>query len=198
VRRRVGEEGDELSELEERAWPAVSQHQGERRRSVSANVDEMDPKPVDVGAEMGKLVEPAFLSAPIETVVPVGHQVLEISKIRAVVPTAVAHLIRPSRSSQTLPEVTKGRLRDFNGERLHGRLLRCHLEAHGRAGSPVRLPSSKRDWQPTPDRSRFVGWARAEHWTATVFDECGCSPAKACCPPIARATRSTNLETGGR
>ncbi len=68
----VGQWTDQVRKLHERAGPAV--HQQERHRVLVRGpfVDEVHVDAVDVGLEVVELVEPSLLSAPVESVLPIG------------------------------------------------------------------------------------------------------------------------------
>jgi hypothetical protein len=72
--RRVGEQGDDLVELEHRARPAVREQQRHRRRALTLLVNEVH---IDAGQGHGELrerIELGLLRAPVEAPAPIVHQ----------------------------------------------------------------------------------------------------------------------------
>src|SRR5439155_281741 len=66
--------------------------------SFAALVDEMDAYAIDVGAKLRILIELRLLCSPVERVLPVVHQLLQIPYVRAIVPACSLHFVGPARA----------------------------------------------------------------------------------------------------
>ena len=87
VRRRVGERPEDVEELDDRpGHPCVTTNGSAPMRRSS--VDEVQVLTVDLGLELRPLVETRFGCAPVELVLPVRAELLEIGELGAVVPSA--------------------------------------------------------------------------------------------------------------
>ena len=62
-------------------------NQWHRVGAFSLFVDKMNSKPVNVSLEMGERIDELFLGAPIELGFPVIHQLLDVIKVAAVIPS---------------------------------------------------------------------------------------------------------------
>ena len=107
---RIGQQGDDPGEPPERIRPAMTQQQRQRRRPVPLHVDEVHVEIAHLGHELRKLVDGLLLGPPVEPVPPVGHQLLQVPEVGAVLPgpRRARNLIRPphppsraARSSRT-------------------------------------------------------------------------------------------------
>ena len=74
----ISQQRNHLDHLEERARPAMCEKNGQRFRSLTALMNEMDTKTINISAKLRKLIEPCLLCSPIELILPVRHQGLEI------------------------------------------------------------------------------------------------------------------------
>ena len=130
----IRERAHQVHELDERAWPSVGEQERHRVGVGRAYVDEVHVQPVDRGGEVIELVEAAFLGAPVEAVLPVGKQVLQIGAIGAVLPGLTRPRVREARAREPLPQVRQrgvghrdterpNRLGVARGRRLHRRTL---------------------------------------------------------------------------
>ena len=156
---RVAERLDDLDELDDRARPAVGQHERERVGLGGAGVHDMDPETADVGAELRQIIEARLGRTPVVVVGPVAAQVLDERKrdpLRPVrCPTVADGLaLGPARAAQPGSEVVEVGVRDGEAER--GQLHPAHPDTDGPGGPSVRTPrgSSMRD-RPTS------GWSRS-------------------------------------
>jgi len=121
---RIREGPDHLVHFVEAARPAVGQHERQRLGSLSLDVDEVDSQPVDLGPELGKLVEEAFLDSPIESIAPIGDELLRISEVGPIVPARIRHGVRPTHHGESPPQVLEDGIGDVYPERLHEPALR--------------------------------------------------------------------------
>ena len=64
----VGQRADDFDELDDRAWPAVGDDQRQRARFGRADVQEVHVLAVDDRRELGELVQPGLLGAPVISV----------------------------------------------------------------------------------------------------------------------------------
>mgnify|MGYP001239275468 CR=1 FL=1 len=74
-------------------------------RPLAAFVNEVDAKAIDFRAKVLKAVEPRLLCPPIEMMVPISHQALEIPQICAILPVGFLYLIRPTGTLALYPTV---------------------------------------------------------------------------------------------
>jgi hypothetical protein len=81
-------------------------------------VDEVDAQVPELRSELVEAVQPALLSAPIESIRPVRDQAAEVREIGALLPRPAWRLIRPPRPSQPRHEVPKDLIRNLYRERL--------------------------------------------------------------------------------
>src|SRR6185369_5305577 len=102
---RVGERADDLLELRDRARPAVSDDERERRWAGAPRVDEMDAEPADGGAEVRKPVQTRLGGAPVVAVAPVGDQLPHVGELRSVVPARAGDLVGEARARQALAQI---------------------------------------------------------------------------------------------
>jgi hypothetical protein len=71
---RIRQHRDQLDEPIERIGITVSEDQGKWCRTFAARVNEVNSRTVHCGLEMLELIQPALLLAPVETLLPVPHQ----------------------------------------------------------------------------------------------------------------------------
>src|SRR5438105_14977206 len=108
----------------------------------------MDPHPVDVGAEVVELVQPALLLAPVEPVCPVREHVAQIRDVRALIPPGIWQLLGPARVPDTRSQVVEALLLLIDREGLH-----VHR----------RLPLSP-TWTCVGNSCRYVRTMRLSRW----------------------------------
>jgi hypothetical protein len=84
--RGIAEGADDLDELGDGAWPAVSDDQRQCIGLGRADVQEVDVLPVDGGGELGEPVEPGFLGAPVVGAAPVLGQLSQVLEGDAAAP----------------------------------------------------------------------------------------------------------------
>ena len=86
-------------------------------------MEEVDALAVDFRRGRFERVEACLLRAPVERVLPVGEQRLEVSELGAHLPADAGELIRKARPREALAEVVENGLGDVDGR---GRELECH------------------------------------------------------------------------
>src|SRR5258708_4023672 len=94
--RRIGQERDNLEHLKERARPARGDNYGQWFRPMAAFMKEVDAEAIDFSAKLRKVIEPCLLRSPVELILPVSHQGLEIIQVRPIIPASPLNLIGPS------------------------------------------------------------------------------------------------------
>ena len=82
-------------------------------------MDEVEVFAVDLGLELRPRVETGLGGAPVEVVLPVRAQLLQVRELGAVVPTRVIELSGPARARQPITEI---------GEHVVG-----HIDPEGRS-----------------------------------------------------------------
>ena len=90
-------------------------------------MDEVHPLAVDRGLELRPLVDAGLGRAPVELVVPVPAQLLQIRKLGAVAPSRIVELRGPTSARETLPKIREHSVGNVDLERRnHGSIV-----AHG-------------------------------------------------------------------
>ncbi|MCZ7566403.1 MAG: hypothetical protein M5U08_23525 [Burkholderiales bacterium] len=130
--RRIGEHRDQLEELHDRAGPAVQEQERHRVRSAALLVDEMQVGAGDRNGELAQGVQPRFLRAPVESLVPVFRERPHVCHAGAGRPRRERRLVRKAGAREALAQV---------GERLVGN---AELERRQHAG---RHAISLRRWR---------------------------------------------------
>src|ERR1700729_3467997 len=93
----IAERADDLHELHERSRPSVRENDRQRVPVRRVYMDEVNAKPVDLGAVLGEGVDASFEPAPVMLVAPVGDQRLGLLEGYALRPVADGFLLRPPR-----------------------------------------------------------------------------------------------------
>ena len=88
-----------------------------------ADVQEVDALAVDGGRELREGVEPRFLGAPVEAVLPVGDEFGEVGLADAVVPAGAGEFAGPAGFGEAVVQLVEVRLGDVDAERIHDRSL---------------------------------------------------------------------------
>ena len=78
---------------------------GHRVGSLALLMNEVNALPLDGGVEVGEGIQAGLGLAPVKAVLPVGHQLLDVVQIGAVVPLGAGDLVRPAHVIQPVPEV---------------------------------------------------------------------------------------------
>ena len=112
----VRQQGDDLVHLEEGPRPTVGDDQGQGVRSLSLLVDEVDLPAVYRRLEVGEAVDQRLLLPPVEVVLPVLDQLLDVVHIGAVLPPDARQLIGPAGALQPPLQIIQHRIGDFNLE----------------------------------------------------------------------------------
>ena len=79
-----------------------------------ARVDEVDRLPVDVGAEVGELVQARLLRAPVVRVAPVRHQLAQVVDRDPVLPAGVLDLVGEAGLREAVAQVVEDRVVDVD------------------------------------------------------------------------------------
>ena len=90
----------------------------QRVRSLAALVNEVDAQAIDVSAKVGKVVEHLLLRPPVEFVLPVGFQALQVVQVGARVPACPFNLIGQAGAGLAVTEVVNDDLSNGDGEGL--------------------------------------------------------------------------------
>ena len=117
VRDRIGERADDLVELDDRARPAVGDHERQRVRLRGPHVEEVDAEAVELGAELRERVEARLGRPPVVLRRPVRAQLLHVRERDALRPVVDGLGLGPAGASQPLPEVDEILVRDVDAER---------------------------------------------------------------------------------
>jgi len=75
---RISEQRDKWQQLDERTGPAMGQDQGNPAPLSRPLMHEVDVDAIDLAPKLRKLVEPGLLGAPVNGVLPVVYQLLEL------------------------------------------------------------------------------------------------------------------------
>ena len=123
VRGRIGQRSDDLEELDNRAGPAMSDHQRQRVDDRGTHVQKMDPEPVDLGPKLRKSIKPSLPRTPVIRRSPVVTQIFQISERDSLRPVHYGLLLRPARPREASSQISELLLpdRDFKW---------CDLVAH--------------------------------------------------------------------
>ncbi|MCY1231635.1 hypothetical protein D9M72_440920 [compost metagenome] len=105
---RVGQRGDDVQQLKDRARPAMGHDQRKCILMARAYVDEMNIQPVDVGQELRKRVKLSFRFAPIIAGLPVSHEVLERLLLDALGAILDGRAVGPARRRETASQIREG------------------------------------------------------------------------------------------
>src|SRR5438270_4644210 len=92
----IGQQRDDFDHFKEGAGPAVGDDNREWVGSPSVFVNEVDAEAIDLGAKVCELIECGLLRSPIETMLPVCQERLEIVEVRPILPASSLNLIGPS------------------------------------------------------------------------------------------------------
>ena len=92
----IGERLDDLVKLDDRARPAVGDHQGKRVGVGRARVDEVDAEAVDLGLELGEAIEPRLALAPVVLLGPVAADLLHVGQGNPLGPVVHGLGLRPA------------------------------------------------------------------------------------------------------
>ena len=110
----VAERPDHVEELHDRAGPAVDQQQRSGIGLRGPDVQEVEILPVDLGGELGELVEASLRLAPVVAVPPVFRQALEVVHGHAAGPRLARALVGPAGQVEAGREVVECGLRDVD------------------------------------------------------------------------------------
>ena len=82
-------------------------------------MDEVDPKPVDLGTEVRQRIQLSFLPAPIEAVAPITAKLAEIGEIGSVSSARTICLVWPADVVEARDEIVEDLLFDVDREWPH-------------------------------------------------------------------------------
>src|SRR6188768_31249 len=99
---RTGEQRDDFPVAEKRVRPSMQQQQGRGVRAASSFVHVMQVRCIEVRDMVLQSIELALLRAPVVRVPPVEEQFVEIVRVAAAMPAAIAQYSRSARSLQAL------------------------------------------------------------------------------------------------
>ena len=111
------ERADELHELHDRAGPAVGDDQRQRARLGRPDVHKVHVLAVDDGGELGELVQPGLVGAPVVIGAPVGGQVFEVVQRYPGFPAGAGQLVGPARAGEPVGQVVQVGLGHVDPER---------------------------------------------------------------------------------
>jgi hypothetical protein len=80
----------------------VREDQAQRVRLRGTDVQEVQVRAVDRGGELGKLVQPRFMVAPLIAVAPIGSELLEVVERNTAAPANAREFIWPTGACQPL------------------------------------------------------------------------------------------------
>ncbi len=141
----VGQRPDDLVELDNRAGPAVGQHQRGRVEMRGADMQEVDVQPVDRGQELREVVQPRVGGRPVVVLKPVPAQFLEVGQRRALRPVAHSLRVRPPGPAQPFAQVRDVGVGDVNLERPDVIVHAASIPRRGpplSGGQPAQVPRS--------------------------------------------------------
>lgn len=116
---RIGQGHDDVLEVPERPGPSVVENDGNGVGALAAHMNEMDRHAVDLCTELREAVDPRFLRAPVETVLPIGHQLAQVGAVDSVGPVLVVKFGRPARVGQARAKRVYLALRNVDPEWLN-------------------------------------------------------------------------------
>src|SRR5215469_1469612 len=122
IRRAVRKHGRDFQQLEERSRPAMREDYRRRVWVLTAEMQVVNPKPVNDGEVVGILVQSSLLGTPVIMVKPVIGNRLHPFNVESVRPARVAHCIRPTSLAQTPMQILECLVRNGNREPLF-----CHV-----------------------------------------------------------------------
>src|SRR4051812_13096200 len=163
MRRRVGEQVDDLHLLDHRAGPSVAEDERQRVLVLGANVDEVDVQPVDLGDEVGHRVEPGLALAPVVLPQPIARDRLDRRQLHALRRIVDGLLLGPARGRDTSTHVVEIRLGELDRERPDGGLASSRFDRDSHVWPPRWKAPGRDDTE--PDRCVCTG-ARGGPWSA--------------------------------
>ena len=132
----IAEGTDHLVILPERPGPTVREDQRLGIGTLAAHVDEVDRHAVDLGAELRIGVDCAFVLAPVVAVDPVGHQLLEVGGVGAVLPAFVGEVVGPARALEARLQIAEHFIGYIDAKRFHDGRFPIHGNLSPGRGSP--------------------------------------------------------------
>ncbi len=139
----VGQRADDRVVELSRPRPSVQDQQRRRVRALSAYVEEVDRRAIDVDFVLGVGVQPLLRRSPVETIGPVLDQRLDVGRAQAVVLVLVVGVRGEPGGLQPGFQVVQDVLGDIDRERVQG--VGPAVVAHG-----VVLPRGCGEWWLSP------------------------------------------------
>ena len=121
----LGEQRDDLVELEHRARPSVRDQQRRRAGLARGLVDEMQVDAADRQRELAEAVELRLPRPPVEARAPVFDDVPHVGEACARGPRRQRRLVGPARARKALAQVGDGGVRNVQREGLHASRPEC-------------------------------------------------------------------------
>jgi hypothetical protein len=115
---RIGQERNEREQFDEGARPAVSEDQRYPPAASRPLVDEVDPDPVELGAEVRERVQFSLLRAPVVLAGPVREQLAQVLEVGALLPSGARRRVGPAGVADARPQVGQYALVDLDREGL--------------------------------------------------------------------------------
>src|SRR4029077_7161022 len=145
----IAERPDDVHELYDRSRPSVRKNDRQRVPVRGAHVDEVNAKPVDLGAVLWEGVEASLEPTPVVLVAPVANQCLSLLERYALRPVTDGFPLRPPRGRQTTLEIVECLLRYLDLEWSNVLRRRGKHELRSLHGGPLRSQRPKARWEYT-------------------------------------------------
>src|SRR4051794_12568781 len=143
--RGIGEWIDDLELLDNRAGPSVADEERQRLLMLGTDVNEMDIEPVDLGDEVGQILQSLLALAPVVVCRPVVRECLHGGELYALRQIIDGFLVGPACGSDASTQVLEVGLGGLDCERSQhcvGSLVRSHVGPPWIVdGCPVTPPS---------------------------------------------------------
>jgi hypothetical protein len=104
---RVGERADHVQHLDDRARPAVRDHERQRVIVLRAHVDEVDIETVDLGHELRQAAQPRIQPPEVVLGPPVARECLDRRKLHTLRKVVDGLLLGPARRRNASAEVVQ-------------------------------------------------------------------------------------------
>src|SRR5258708_34627688 len=121
--RRVHHRSDDLDELDDRSWPAMSKYDWQGIRVLRSHVNEVNPETVNLRPKPWQPIESALYTTPIVASAPVFNEGLCFGQRRTLGPIRYRFLVRPPSIGKSPFEIVQRCLRymDLEGRYFLGR-----------------------------------------------------------------------------
>jgi hypothetical protein len=115
---RIGEQGHEGEQLDERAGPPMGKDERYPDLAPSRLMHEVDAHAIELRTELIERVELAFSGTPVEPVGPVGEYLSQVLEVDALLPNSARRRIGPARIADSRLEVDENLFLDPDREGL--------------------------------------------------------------------------------